>query len=42
MIDNAMVILAIDQNYNQIVMGGAIIAAVVLDQVKSRLMAGTR
>ncbi len=38
LIDNAMIILSIDQNYNQIVMGGAIVAAVVLDQVKSRLV----
>lgn len=38
LIDNAMIILSIDQNYNQIVMGGAIVAAVVLDQVKSRIV----
>jgi ribose/xylose/arabinose/galactoside ABC-type transport system permease subunit len=37
-IENGMLILNINQNYNQIVMGGAIIAAVVLDQMKSRLM----
>lgn len=38
LIDNAMIILRIDQNYNQIVMGAAIVAAVVLDQVKARLV----
>lgn len=38
LIDNGMLILNIDQNYNQIVMGSAIILAVVLDQLKSRLM----
>lgn len=38
LIDNSLVILDIDQNYKQIVIGGAIIAAVVLDQLKSRLM----
>ncbi len=37
LIENGMLILNIDQNYNQIVMGAAIIAAVVLDQLKSRL-----
>ncbi len=37
LIDNGMVILNIDQNYNQIVMGAAIIIAVVLDQMKTRL-----
>jgi len=42
LIDNAMIILSIDQNYNQIVMGGAIIAAVVMDQVKSRLVPAGR
>jgi ribose/xylose/arabinose/galactoside ABC-type transport system permease subunit len=35
-IDNAMVMLQIDQSYNQIVLGAAIIVAVVLDQLKSR------
>jgi ribose/xylose/arabinose/galactoside ABC-type transport system permease subunit len=34
LIDNAMIILGIDQNYNQIVMGAAIVAAVVIDQAK--------
>ncbi len=38
LIDNGMVILNIDQNYNQIVMGAAIIIAVVLDQLKTRLL----
>jgi ribose transport system permease protein len=37
LIENGMLILQIDQNYNQIVMGGAIILAVVLDQLKSRM-----
>lgn len=34
LIDNSMVILDINQNYNQIVMGTAIVAAVVIDQAK--------
>ncbi len=42
LIDNGMLILDIDQNYNQIVMGSAIILAVVLDQLKSRLMPAGR
>jgi len=33
-----MIILDIDPNYTQIVMGAAIIVAVVLDQVKSRFV----
>lgn len=37
LITNAMVILDIDTNYTDIVMGTAIIVAVVLDQAKSRL-----
>ena len=37
LINNAMIILEIDQSYTQIVMGAAIIAAVLLDQAKSRL-----
>ena len=37
LINNAMIILQIDQNYNQMVMGAAIIIAVVLDQLKTRL-----
>lgn len=36
LISNAMIILDIDQNYNQIVMGAAIVVAVVLDQLKTR------
>ncbi|MCC6676355.1 MAG: ABC transporter permease [Phycisphaerales bacterium] len=38
LIRNAMLILDIDTNYTEIVMGTAIVAAVVLDQVKTRLM----
>lgn len=38
LIDNAMVMLEIDQSYNNVVLGGAIIVAVVLDQLKSRLV----
>jgi ribose/xylose/arabinose/galactoside ABC-type transport system permease subunit len=38
LIDNSLVILDIDQSYKQIVIGGAIVGAVVLDQLKSRLM----
>lgn len=38
LIDNAMVILQIDQSYNKVVLGGAIILAVVLDQLKTRLV----
>ncbi len=37
LINNAMLILDINQSYNQIVMGLAIILAVVVDQAKSRL-----
>lgn len=37
LIDNGMIILGVDQSYNQIVMGVAIIIAVVIDQAKSRL-----
>lgn len=37
LIDNAILILGIDQSYNQIVMGAAIIVAVVIDQTKQRL-----
>lgn len=36
LITNAMIIMEINQNYNQIVMGTAIVAAVVLDQLKTR------
>jgi len=38
LIDNAMVMLQIDQSYNNVVLGGAIIVAVVLDQLKTRLV----
>jgi ribose transport system permease protein len=37
LINNGMVILGIDQSYNQIVMGLAIVLAVVVDQTKMRL-----
>lgn len=36
LIDNGMIILDIDQSYNQIVMGSAIILAVAIDQAKLR------
>ncbi len=42
LIDNSLVILDIDQSYKQIVIGGAIVAAVVLDQAKARLLPGGR
>lgn len=42
LIDSGMVILKIPQDYNQIVMGAAIIIAVVVDQAKSGLSKGTR
>jgi ribose/xylose/arabinose/galactoside ABC-type transport system permease subunit len=38
LIDNAMVILDINQNYNQIVMGAAIVIAVAVDQLKRRYL----
>lgn len=38
LIDNAIIILEGDQNYNKIIMGTAIVIAVVLDQMKTRLM----
>lgn len=38
LIDNGMVILDVDQSYNKIVMGAAIIVAVVVDQAKSKVM----
>lgn len=38
LIDNGLVILGIDQSYNQIVMGAAIIVAVVVDQTKSKVV----
>lgn len=37
LINNAMIITGVDPNYNQIVMGAAIIVAVVVDQTKQRL-----
>ena len=39
LINNSILILGIDQSYNQIVMGAAIIVAVVVDQTKQRLAA---
>lgn len=42
LIDNSLVMLDIDQSYKQIVIGAAIIVAVVLDQAKARLMPGGR
>ncbi|CAG0948966.1 D-allose transport system permease protein AlsC [Phycisphaerales bacterium] len=36
LIDNAIIILEGDQNYNKIIMGTAIVVAVVLDQMKTR------
>jgi ribose/xylose/arabinose/galactoside ABC-type transport system permease subunit len=40
LINNAMIILDIDTNYTNIVMGAAIVVAVVMDQAKSRLLPG--
>jgi ribose/xylose/arabinose/galactoside ABC-type transport system permease subunit len=42
LINNGILILEIDQQYNQILMGAAIIVAVVIDQAKSRLGARKR
>ncbi|MDX2147782.1 MAG: ABC transporter permease [Planctomycetota bacterium] len=42
LIDNGMIILDIDTTYNRIVMGAAIVAAVLLDQAKGRLGSGAR
>ena len=39
LINNAMVIFSVDQSYNQIVMGAAIVIAVVIDQTKQRVQA---
>ena len=39
LIDNAMVIFDFDQKYNSIVIGAAIVIAVVIDQAKARLHA---
>lgn len=36
LIDNGMIILQVDQSYNQIVMGAAIVVAVLVDQAKRR------
>jgi len=38
LINNGMIILGIDQSYNQIVMGAAIVIAVVIDQTKGRFV----
>lgn len=38
LIDNGLVILGFEQAYNEIVMGAAIIAAVVVDQAKARVV----
>jgi ribose/xylose/arabinose/galactoside ABC-type transport system permease subunit len=40
LIDNAMVILNISQNYNQVVMGAAIVIAVAVDQLKRKYLKG--
>jgi ribose/xylose/arabinose/galactoside ABC-type transport system permease subunit len=40
LLQNAMVIFSINADYNQIVMGVAIVVAVVLDQAKGRLTRG--
>ncbi|RMH12641.1 MAG: ABC transporter permease [Planctomycetota bacterium] len=40
LIDNAMIIFEIDQSWNQVVMGAAIIVAVVIDQAKRRIASG--
>ncbi len=40
LIDNAMIIFNIDQSWNRVVMGGAIIVAVVIDQAKRKFSAG--
>lgn len=42
LIDNGMVIFRIDQSYNSIVIGAAIVAAVVIDQAKLRFHAPGR
>ncbi len=38
LIDNSILMLGIDQNYKEIVIGGAIVLAVVVDQTKQRVM----
>jgi len=40
LIGNSMIIFDIDQSWNQVVMGGAIVVAVVIDQTKARLSPG--
>lgn len=42
LINNGMIILEIDQSWNQVVMGAAIIIAVVIDQAKRRFSSGGR
>ena len=42
LIDNSILMLDIDQNYKEIVIGLAIVIAVVVDQAKNRLAAGGR
>lgn len=42
LIDNGIVVLGIDQNYTQIIIGLAIVIAVVVDQAKHRFAAGAR
>lgn len=42
LIDNSILMLSIDQNYKNIVIGLAIVLAVVVDQTKHRLFAGAK
>lgn len=42
LIDSGMIILGIDQNYRDIVLGAAIVVAVVLDQLKGSMGSGAR
>ncbi|MBC7773109.1 MAG: ABC transporter permease, partial [Pyrinomonadaceae bacterium] len=42
LIDNGIVVLGIDSNYTNIVIGLAIVLAVVVDQTKTRLFAKAR
>ena len=42
LIDNSILMLSIDQNYKNIVIGLAIVLAVVVDQTKHRLFSGAR
>ena len=39
LINNTLIIFEVDTSYNQIVMGAAIIIAVVIDQTKQRIQA---